>query len=373
MPRVNVRSAALLGTLILDSVASSGCAIFLPAHSNSSVRDNESVQIELLDCEAVRDFDGGTLASDWATAFGRDALDCTAPEPRSVRQPVDVMAPIIAPIAAAAVGMAVDFAAAELAREATEYEAQYGAVKAGDRFWRAQADDPKKKTEPVAYADLSQNYYGIRLTRRAGAVGSDGSCDGQPAQGRRACTVLEFVAGIAPSADEQMFQLAPLRFEIRKARAKVLSDELGWWLLPTTWVGKTLRTAGHELDVTAGIVVEAYWKDAQQKLQATKVATAAWDFPSCDLSRPMLQRAACNEDTCEKLENPPSAWLMSIPVSLAPGANTNQVHGRGTFSIAMTITERDRSNAKQYLEAGSKLLTEQKPKIIEQVGQLIGD
>ncbi len=352
----------LFSLVVLCTLAGAlGCSAFLPAHSNSMIRDNESVAIELISCVQLSEAVNAALLADWKEVFpDRFPGECTPkPAEKSPPKPGPQAIAFAAPAAAAIIGMAVDLTAAELRRESTEYESQYGVVKAGDRFWVAFKDDKDAKaTIPVPYDELHQHYYAIRVKRAAG----------EPVE-----PAFELVIGIAPSFDRQMFQLAPLRLHVPHARAKVLSDERRWWPVATTWIGRLFRTSGHEIDVSAALSVEAYWKDDKQQLQAAKLATSEWRFPSYDIATPLIRRAACPSESkdCASMESAASGWLMSIPVSLAPG-NTSLVPGRGTFAVEVTITERDRSNAKQYLETAARLLSEQKPKIVEQVGRRLG-
>jgi hypothetical protein len=159
-----------------------------------------------------------------------------------------------------------------------------------------------------------------------------------------------------------MFKVVPLSFVARKAKAKVLSDEWFSWVMVLPMAGKLIRDPGHEIDVDFDLEIEGYWKGKDQRLQVAKLAQIKWRFPSYDIANPTKLEFG---DADAPVPTSASGWLVSVPVSLD---TAGKPVGRGTFSIKATVTERDRSNAKKYLEAGADFLAEQKPKLVERIG-----
>ena len=303
-----------------------GCAAFLPAHSNSNKREGEKVTIKML---TSQEMEANRYEADYLKAF-------VAPLPH--KRIGAQAAPLVGAAAAAAVGFAVDFVQKELQKEATRYEAQFGYTLAGEEFW-------EYKPNTTNYV---QRYAGFEVTR---------AVQDEP-------QAYKFVCGIGPSKDGQMFRLAPLQLQIRKAKAKVITDEKAWWLAPTVWIGKMFRTGGHEIDTDVEIEMDGYWRGKDQELHITKLAGLKLKFPSYPLTNPPPLLTASRGD----LSDPPSGWLLAPPISYTPKGQLVGA-GAGTFTLKVLVTERDKSNARQYLEDAAKLVSEQKPKLVEAIKQ----
>jgi hypothetical protein len=153
-----------------------------------------------------------------------------------------------------------------------------------------------------------------------------------------------------------MFRIAPLFFQTRRAKAKVLADEPWTWLPPMLF-GKLFRTGGHEIDTTIDIRIDAFWRGKDQLLHTSTVAAETIKFTSYDIKRtPAICMHACSEKP-----GGASGWLVPVPVSYD---ERGQPIGDGTFTLKVLVTERDKSNAKRFLEQGATYLKDHKTDII---------
>ena len=322
----------------------SGCTLFFPAHRNSNHRADEVVKIELL---TFQDFDDA-LEKDYeaATPF-QDAEGGT----KSIGA-------VAASIGAAAVGFAVDYTAKELKEEATLYEAQFKARALRPDFWTSRSEEtiePKAENaeEPKIDGPLVQRYRAIRITR-------------QIPDGGGMTDAFRCILGIYPTQVHQLFTVAPLQFQTSYAKTKVLSDELWWWFLPTSWLGKIMKHDDHCIDTTVEVEMNGYWRGRDKDLHITKLAGFSLSFNSYDLNENELWRAS-EADNFPMLPMGPQAFFVSAPLSYVYDEKKKEerVVGLGAFSTDVVVTERDRSNAKKHLTELSKLVAEQKEKLVE--------
>jgi len=342
-------------TGLVAATSCNGSFGILPRHPDSNFRDGEEVRIDMLDLEAMRQYEDSYKA-----AF-------KVPLP-SLSNQVEESA-ILSGAAAMIVGYAVKYAQKELSKEATLYEAQFSQAAAKDGFWQqspavktftttsqkaiATFNDKwngetwteqsrsrtRTETQEVVKSPslaVTQSYYGIRVARRVG--GGDWSTK---------APAFELVYGLHPSVDQQMFQVVPLELRIERAKAKVLSDKWFTWILPWAWFSKLIRVPGHEIGIDIALQIDAYWRDAAQVQQIQTVAALETKISAYDLDRKPTLRAGSGLP-----ENGPG-WLVGVPVSHGPDGTPV---GLGTFVVKATITERDTSNAKQYLEDAAQLI-----------------
>lgn len=402
----------------------SGCSVFLPPNLNSEHTEGERVEIELLKEDQFKK--DPSFERDYREAFDlQDDGDFRQvfPKDMGAEAAVDVAGGV-----AALVGVAVDFVEKELRKEASRYEAQFGATLTGDRFWvtgtasapklnsalatrvlkrdfEGDSATPKTRSEVKTYRiletpdlKLRMNYVGFRVRRTIPA-------HDEPA--------FDLWCGICPSADGQLLRIAPLRFRTTRAKCKVLSDSLWWWLFPPTWLGKVLRNGGHEIDTTVSIEFDGYWKDREQRVHVDKVAALKLEFPAYDINEGALLRSglrgdrtpvevggAADERTEESApagpdspvtdasagvanhrleaagpgapERPmpkgPGGWLVSLPLS--QDATGKPIVPGGAFTLKVTVTERDRSNAAALLTDGAELVADNRDKVVESAKKL---
>jgi hypothetical protein len=422
LPRNNSRQNRAFAVLLIPLFLLSGCSVFLPAHTHSDQSKGEQVIVRMLSIAELQT--NKAFKADYKEAFSVELPK--APAQKKV-------VPLIAAAAATAiVGFAVDYVQKEFTNEATRYQAQFGSTIVEDNFWlgptptatttdltsqkhtvkreNATHGDASKgdnwttnetlvdetvftKEEVAKFSEGKQNYGGFEISRDVEIKG----CEKE---------AFHLICGIAPSADGQMLRIAPLQFRTSYSKAKVLSDQWGWWFLPTAWIGKLFRTTGHEIDTEVNVEIDAYWKGKDQTMNITKVAGFDMKFPSYDIAaQKFLRRSVRREKAPETdadristakqpqvgnprdsskskragefqndipneahLSTPASGWLVGLPRSYDA---SGQLVGTGTFSLKALVTERDKSNAKKYLEEAGKLIAESKSKVTDAVKKAV--
>lgn len=222
---------------------------------------------------------------------------------------------------------AISFVRRSLEREATLYEAQFGATMHESGFWkefrRDSADDPWKGVP---------RWWGFEIVRHT----SRDTEDRRPA--------FRLVCGVIPAtmyrrhgtntdndaatllhrsgvSDERLFVIKPLWLEVNRSRAKVA------------------RT-GQSIDVTVNIQASSIWIDAGQSVRNDVIAEAAFAFSGVDLED---RRVYINE-----LTNHIAGWFAGVPISFDAG--TNVPKGDGTFRLSVFVTENDPSKAREVIE-----------------------
>jgi hypothetical protein len=384
------RNSIQKSIFIIAVITTSGCSVFLPAHTNSNVREQERVVIRLLDRKEVET----NYKAQYEQAFGKDVL--------SEQMGSNKLAPFAA-AASIAVGFAVDYVKKQLEQEATLYEAQYSSTLVDDKFWTQKPEikdvfikkttkTTRRKSNTELESDLkldppitevteetsssqasfgsgnatqSQRYFGIELTRTAkcpllaGVEESKKEADGS-------CYVpaSKIVYGLRSSSDNQMFRIAPIYFESRYAKAKVPSDELFWWLAPWTWPGKFAKNSGHSIDIDVALEIDGYWRGKDQHLNVDKVAAIQTKIAGYDLDkRPTLTP---NNGLGG---GQAGGWLLGVPVSFKPDGTpaTGSNNESGTFAVKILVTERDTSNSKKLLEQGAEIISKEGSRLMEEI------
>jgi hypothetical protein len=214
---------------------------------------------------------------------------------------------------ASAIGFAADYLSNTLRQEADRYSASYTGQGACQEFWMY---DGQSRV---------QNTYGLEFTRYVPG-------DTDPAF---ACLFV-----ILPSKDNTAFAIEPAVIRVNKCKAKVLSYEVkDWYTTLWTWMLKT----GTAVDVAIRIEIDVTWTDSEMQ---THTATA------CDFTLPVGAIDLANPQ--DKTDfTAPAAWLAGIPTSAPRG---DQAGGTGTFSLRVTVHERDPSNAQNILEKAADRL-----------------
>lgn len=357
----------------------SGCKVFFPAHPNSNLRKGEKVVVQMLE---YKDMTDGNYWESYTSALNVPKPSEPTPLIGGNNDPVTAGV-----IATAVIGMALDYTKKQLEAEATLYEAQFGTSIAADRFWVMTQDvEPEtvtvrkksssiikrysfKGTNPpaglpdsddtvteyadensteevnTAYSSYRQNYYGINVTRKVGTN-----------------LAFKFVLGIAPSADGQFFRVAPIYFVTHKSKAKVLSDRTITYLAPWNWPSKLIKTEGHEISTTVSLDFQSFWKDEKQENRTAQIMTHTFSVENYDLTKhPVL--TAKPQAGEEKIGSTSSGWLVTPPLSLDPTGKPIRSLYSGVFSVKATVTEKDPSNAKQYIEQAATYVGEQKDRL----------
>lgn len=312
----------------------SGCKIFIPAHSNSNCRQGERVSIELITTEQALTND--QFVANYQIAFGHKPGDV----------PTTKAIPLLAPLAAAAVGMAVDYVKKSLDEEAKLYVAQFGTTIGDDKFWHMGGDGPEV------------HYVGMNVKRDL--VDSKG----------RVINAYNLLCGFCPTFDKHFITVKPLVFSTHKAKAKVVGDGILAWL-PAAYP-KIFLKPGHEIDSSAEFNIDGYFKDQSQQMQIIPMGAFKFKFPSYSLSKPAeMSLIATNQNL--KLSNQTSGFINTAPYSIVYDQNDNKYKPdqesafTGVFTVKVIVTEQDTSNAKENLEKLSTLVSEQKTKLVELV------
>ncbi len=313
----------------------SGCGLFLPAHSHSNFRDDEIVKVEFITMEDLCEkSEYKDIRTDYNAA---NPVPCDQKVKNDKENSQESV--LGAALASAAIGFAVDFVQQKIEEESTLYEAQFEETILRQDFW-----DGEK-----------QRYGAIRVTREVPNTFFEGTS-----------TAFEFVLGLFPSHDNQLFIAIPLQFRTNYAKAKVLSDELWWWLLPTSWLGKILQHDEHRIDTNVAIEMVGYWRDKDQLLHTSTIAGFDINFNAYDLNKRELWRYS-ELGNFPKFPAGPKAFFAGAPKSIKGG---NYV-GNGSFITKVLVTERDRSNASKYLKELAKVVGEQKDQIITVINERI--
>lgn len=361
----------------------SGCSVFLPAHSRSNKRGQERVAVRLLTY--------GDLANNpeyvkgYEQAFGPGSF----PEKDACVPHLQAEAVPAAALASVAVGFAVDFIKKKLEEEATLYEAQFSGTAVDDRFWcKAEATDAASTKRVVTTtrrekasssapwvlkppitevaeetllsstsATWAQRYYGFEVVRSV-------ECDWLNRTGDSGCrrNASRLAFAIKPSADRQLLRLAPMYYQADFVKAKVLSDQwFSWLVLPV--FGKFVKIPGHYADVDINVELTGYWKSPDQTLQTTPVAAFSTSVNGYDLdTAPPLHPG-------DGLGPASGGWLLTVPVSYGPDGSpaVGKAGEAGAFALRVLVTERDTSNAKQYLTRAAELVGEKKGALVDLV------
>lgn len=304
-----------------------GCGLFtsLGARSNSFDSDEERIVLRLIkatDFEAQAGF--SAPANDpsllgMGIKYGSTALGLTGDDLNHFSRRVENVftgggqAAITAILVAPLIGYAIDFIKAELDDEAKRYERQFDAVIYDDGFWIAEED---------------YKWGAFELTR---TTKSTRGTDTRPA--------FRFVCAIVPSVhDPNVFLLKPLFFQVTSAKAKVASSK-------------------STISVKVNVVIDAMWWDPKSELLKTgKIALTTWKIGGYDIAKQKPKFFS------EKGTQPHTAgWFGAVPLT-HPDATSG-----GAFKLTVIVTERDESKAANYIERASKMLGENKDRIVNQL------
>ena len=311
------------------SLLCTSCKIFIPAHRNSNWRNGEQVQIELIDLEAARA--DTNFSTNYKAVFG-----FTPGEEKETK-----FAIAAAPVIAAVANFTLDYVARSLQDEAKLYTAQFGDTIADSRFWLLQAGNQKP------------NYYGVRITR-----------DIVDSKGRRT-NAYKLVCGMCPTPDNRLITMKPLIFSTPKAKAKVVGDGPASVFAVYPWV---FNHPNSQIDSTVDFKIDGYFKDKDQFMKVVPMGAFSFKFPAYDLSLAKELTAAAT-DANYRIPAQSSGFLDTAPFSIDPNgkAVVQDANFAGSFTMKVTVTEADTSNAQQNIEKLGELVSQQKQAIIGQI------
>lgn len=341
----NVQRMVSFFQVILVMFLCPGCAMFLPAHTNSNHRAEETVEIKMLSCDYIFD----NYKGQFAKVFG--TLDCNQLATVTVeeKEVPKGMEELGGPAAGLVTGALIDYVKAQTDAAIKLHDAQYKKKLVLGDFWTLDKDKNEYK----------QTYSGVEIIRKV---------DGQDA--------AKIVFGFKPLGDHKLFLVAPLTFKTNLAKAKVLSDEPWTWLAITPWFGKFVNVAGHNIDVEVkveflGLSYESrtkgFARGENQMLSMPKVGELSLSIQGYNLS-----------STPELSFGNPSAvgWLAGAPIPDVSCPKNDKskcklAEKAGAFIVDVVVTEHDTSNGRHYMQLGSEYLEKQRPEIIERVRRFV--
>lgn len=313
-------SLAIAASILAQLVA---CNALLPPHANSDFRKDEHVSLQLL---ADDEFDE-TLKCRFKAAFGKTIEEYREDSDRDPTSGDDAQ-PKIVDAAAAVAGLVVDTVAKQLDKEANRYEAQFGATIAVENFYKNEQG-----------SELT--HYGFEMTRRTTRDDDD----------------FRLVFGIAPSDDGHFFRVAPLLLQVRRAKAKVVTDD--WWSY-FNFLWKWAWGAGHHLRINVDLSIRSLWRDRNGKYHNEVTADFSFKIPSYDLNRnaaPIVFGEALDA----------SGWFGAVPRSAPVGEGGKA--GKGTLQIDIKVTESDPSNVADLLIRAKGILEDNRGKLIDSIAR----
>jgi hypothetical protein len=329
-----------------------------PGHSKSDDREGELVAVRMLTYQQMHEKYGARYKAATGRDAGQIAAAITSQLALSASKFVEGMdgiayaktigsadlwqagaIPGAADVAGAVVGAAVDFVKAQLEQEAELYEAQFGARRAFDKFWTYCQSTDGKLIRVQTYAGFEV----VRTTDATRKALADGKATDDAA--------FRFVCALVPSADQSAFLIKPLSLDLAASRAKVLSFELPYDFLSVLWTW--LLDTGDRVDVKLELTMDALWIDKDQRQHIERVSQDTIDVGKITLGSSL---------DAVKLEAFEQGWIAAIPVSTAP---RQAQPGRGTFWLGAKVTERDPSNAREYILKAAEELGERRDDLVK--------
>lgn len=339
-----------------------GCSAFMPPHSNSYDVSDEKVIIELISYDQV------VCANNIISISGTETgISCVSDKYDKSGNKIMAGPLVVTPLVATAVtyvaSAAFDYAVEEIEQEASLYEAQYGKEMPADNFWSyvstpACVNEGEKGCLKYKYSSsYKPNYWGMRIKRTT-------EKNDDPA--------FDIILSFEKSSDGQLFKVVPEQLKITRSKAKVLSDETITYFNPLTWFPKLFNTAGHKLNVNVDIKMDGYWRGSDQMLHSSSLAFLSIPVNGYDIeSNPTLDKDDLGGAT---------GWMLTPPVSMMPDGSRPAAcqdpdkecsNKSGNFAVSVTITERDPSNAKKYIEKASTYIKENKASAVDAINGTI--
>lgn len=225
-------------------------------------------------------------------------------------------------------GLAVDVIANSLEVESENYQSQYTSLSTFDNFW---IKDKKNWT---------LNYAGMIL-------------ETFDEEGKASSLLLEFKI----SSDGKFIKLSPIYFKADRVKTKVLANAYYW---PWIWFMKT----DENVEFIYNFKINAQWVKVTDKKnfenQNSIVGNVTLKIDSYSLKSNSLESLHI-----DRLSNIETDWFPVIPRS--DGIISNLNNKAGNFSILVTVTERDTSQASKSIDSASSFLKENKARMKEYI------
>lgn len=333
--------------LILPCLLAQGCSIFLPANQNSYDLKGERVSVRMLStvdlCNLQNDLNKNN-SQNKAVNIGLDGDAC---------KPKGEEFAFAAPLAAAAAGFAMDFIKKRMEEEASHYEAQFSKRKAEQDFWifkqpkvkdkngkEIPKTDREGKSMPV---EQKLNYAGFEIVR-------------ETIEHPYSDPAFRMVFTFMSSNDGTALMIKPTYIREASAKAKVLSN----WSV-ASWFNWFTKADG-EVEVNVDVKLDAFWTDEKNISHQDRVASYPLNLGNFDLNK-------ITELDQKDLVEKEGGWFGAIPCSNKAKKDDN--NKCGNFWLEVTVTEKDTSNAKKYLEEGAQLAADKKETVINLVAEKI--
>jgi hypothetical protein len=323
-----VARVALLGASLLLNTA---CAVFVPAHEHSFDREGEQVVIRPLLMADLSDVDGDQkldVTGDYEAVFGvkptATSLAKKAPGGGATSQGTAALIAMVG-------GAVVDDVKRRIEREAESYEQQFEGSFTSDRFY-TNTGGPTP--------ELEQRVFGFEIKRTTTASGHEA---GEFA--------FRLILGVHYSEANHLFRVAPLWVQTRSTRAKVLNTDFH-----VAWIWQLLLNDGDLVDSSVEIKITSTHVDRKGKVVHAPVGpTIPLDFKSYDLSKQQVLRAKPVDKAEGQLRGGDLGWIAPIPVRQD---EKKFPLGDGAYRIEVVVTEKDPSNAKEYLTQAAEYVEE---------------
>jgi hypothetical protein len=370
----------LLATTFLMSVTLNGCTVFLPGKLNSNERKDEKVNLTLIkasNCEGLESTEKDPennekeiFTKNYLEAFPKykeDEKHCPKVDWNFIitqkndcrisdNVQTEAVAPLVTMAASAAIGFATDFIKGKMEEEKALYTAQYSVRQLKDDFWEYKESDwIQQETEngdPVKCKSgdkngtlysktttLTANYLGFKVERK---INSHVKQEKKDKKGEQASV---FFYGFAPSADRRFLQIRPLFFDMKYAKAKVLSNDLWTWFWPPSLITKLFKIPAGTVDVEIGVDMESYavGKDGAftgpKTIAAFKTMIPGYKLDDKDTLVSIIDNT---------LQSDPG-WLLAPPISIDERI-VNKQSAAGNIKLIVNVTERDTSEAPKMIK-----------------------
>lgn len=181
-----------------------------------------------------------------------------------------------------------------------------------------------------------QKYWGFRVTREAKK-----GC--RPFPGDK--PAFDLICGMcAPAGNTSLLQIAPLSMTTNASRAKVLRGHLWYYAIPP-FVWPNVFCKRGELETSVTCELEAHSIDKDKTYKNGKVGTTSICLPGATFNKSLTWKQSPDSEK-EELQFPQTVygWFGGVPTEA-----TCEAKESGCFLLKVTVTERDPSNAKDYI------------------------
>jgi hypothetical protein len=282
---------------------------------NSYDYEGQKVELNVLTRDelityAERHYAGSTVQLLYEKRLKRDFPGLFVSDPAAEAAPLALLA-----------GYAIDVIKAELEREASLYEAQFGESVHKDGFWDEQG---------------KPRLFGIEVVRR---TSRDASYNNQPASRIVFAIMPAGMSRWSEGSDDRLFLIKPILVDVNRSLAKV--SQFG---------NKTL-------DLNGVVRIDATWISKDEIVRQGTVADGKFEFTGVNLATDTVY--------VDELTDKIACWFAGVPAS---AKRSGEAFGTGKFQLTVSITEKDPSKVREIIERSAKFLGDKKAQIVERIG-----